>query len=407
MDKKKKTLDVAASSLVDLKAELYRKQEQFKREKLGQESSDAGHRAKSTANKKPNIWSKQNAGVSARAAKDAEQLTEEQISLDTARRKLEEKARLYDQMTKGDFPDEETEALYLVDFTQKIIDKQKETFAPKKREQEDEERESLSPIPPPQNPDEEWVDFVDALGRSRRCMKKDLPSFQKLDQDIKGTGAITSENTLLSEDMRRELQRREWEREEEEAMKRPVGPVHYENIRAQEARDLGVGYFAFAHDEEQRRKQRETLDMLRDQTTEQRTKRERLKDKRKAILQARLAKVRQRKKKKGKLDGTEEDENEKEEENPGKHPHPVHLLLRSDLVLQVHDQELLVKTGSVFQERMKRTKLSDPPLSQMYHQRPAFLGRWKWRSRRGGTPNQEFHMLESGIGAKVSLSHQN
>uniref|UniRef100_A0A8C6LTY1 Coiled-coil domain containing 174 n=1 Tax=Nothobranchius furzeri TaxID=105023 RepID=A0A8C6LTY1_NOTFU len=317
MDKKKKTLDVAASSLVDLKAELYRKQEQFKREKLGQESSDAGHRAKSTANKKPNIWSKQNAGVSARAAKDAEQLTEEQISLDTARRKLEEKARLYDQMTKGDFPDEETEALYLVDFTQKIIDKQKETFAPKKREQEDEERESLSPIPPPQNPDEEWVDFVDALGRSRRCMKKDLPSFQKLDQDIKGTGAITSENTLLSEDMRRELQRREWEREEEEAMKRPVGPVHYENIRAQEARDLGVGYFAFAHDEEQRRKQRETLDMLRDQTTEQRTKRERLKDKRKAILQARLAKVRQRKKKKGKLDGEDE-----EDEAVGPTPQP-------------------------------------------------------------------------------------
>lgn len=32
-----------------------------------------------------------------------------------------------------------------------------------------------------------------------------------------------------------------------------------------EARELGVGYFAFAHDEDQRRKQRETLDMLRDQ----------------------------------------------------------------------------------------------------------------------------------------------
>lgn len=34
-----------------------------------------------------------------------------------------------------------------------------------------------------------------------------------------------------------------------------------------EARDLGVGYFAFSQDEEQRRKQRETLDMLRDQVT--------------------------------------------------------------------------------------------------------------------------------------------
>lgn len=34
-----------------------------------------------------------------------------------------------------------------------------------------------------------------------------------------------------------------------------------------EARELGVGYFAFSQDEEQRRKQRETLDMLRDQVS--------------------------------------------------------------------------------------------------------------------------------------------
>lgn len=34
-----------------------------------------------------------------------------------------------------------------------------------------------------------------------------------------------------------------------------------------EARDLGVGYFAFSQDQEQRRKQRETLDMLRDQVS--------------------------------------------------------------------------------------------------------------------------------------------
>ncbi|MEQ2171172.1 hypothetical protein GOODEAATRI_007962, partial [Goodea atripinnis] len=124
--------------LVDLKAELFRKQEQFKREKLGQENAEAGLKTKFPS-KKPNIWSKQNAGVSSRAAKDAEQLAEEQVNLNTARRKLEEKAKLYEQMTKGDFP----------------------------------------------------------------------------------------------EDMRRELQRQEWEREEEEAMKKPVGPIHYEDIRAQ------------------------------------------------------------------------------------------------------------------------------------------------------------------------------
>uniref|UniRef100_A0A8C4EZW8 Coiled-coil domain containing 174 n=1 Tax=Dicentrarchus labrax TaxID=13489 RepID=A0A8C4EZW8_DICLA len=309
MDKKKKPFDVTASSLVDLKAELYRKQEQFKQDKLGQEN--AGGFSSRSKVKKPNVWSKQNAGVSARAEKDAEQLAEEQNSLDTAKRKLEEKAKLYEQMTKGDFPDEETEGLFLVDFTQKIIDKKRETLAQKERD--DEERNNSSPIPPPENPNEEWVDYVDALGRSRRCMKKDLPNFKRMDQDLKGKGKASADKTLLSEDMRRELQRQEWEREEEEAMKRPVGPIHYEDIRGQEARELGVGYFSFSQDEEHRRKQRDTLDMLRDQTTEQRTKREQLKEKRQTILQARLAKVRQRKVKKVKLDGTEE---EKEEEFP-------------------------------------------------------------------------------------------
>lgn len=312
MDKKKKPFSVTASSLVDLKAELYRKQEQFKQEKLGQQSTGAGFTSKPKV-KKPNVWSKQNAGVSARAEKDAEQLSEEQRSLDTAKRKLEEKAKLYEQMTKGDFPDEETEGLFLVDFTQKIIDKKKETLAQKETERDDENR-NLSPIPPPQNPDEEWVDYVDALGRSRRCMKKDLPGFQKMDQDLKGKGKASSDKTLLSEDMRRELQRQEWEREEEEAMKRPIGPIHYEDIRGQEARELGVGYFSFSKDKEQRRKQRETLDMLRDQTTEQRTKREQLKEKRQAILHARLAKVRQRKMKKANLDGTEVEPREEEVE---------------------------------------------------------------------------------------------
>lgn len=49
--------------------------------------------------------------------------------------------------------DEETEGLFLVDFTQKIIDKKREAFAEKERE--DGER-STSPVPPPQTPDEEW-----------------------------------------------------------------------------------------------------------------------------------------------------------------------------------------------------------------------------------------------------------
>jgi len=35
----------------------------------------------------------------------------------------------------------------------------------------------------------------------------------------------------MSADMKRELQRQEWEREAEEALSKPVGPVHYSNVR--------------------------------------------------------------------------------------------------------------------------------------------------------------------------------
>ncbi|XP_023659891.1 coiled-coil domain-containing protein 174 [Paramormyrops kingsleyae] len=318
MDKKKKQYDVTAASLVDLKAELYRKQEEFRHEKLTFDSVEKKPKSKL---KKPIIWNKQNEGVSIRAQKDVEQATEEEDSLEKSRCKLEEKTRLYEQMSKGDFPDEETESQFLVDFTQKIIDQKKALqVQPKTTDDSDSDGggncETLGPIPLASHPDEEWVDYVDALGRSRRCMKKDLPEYQKLDQDLHGKRfEKPGEKTLLSEDMRRELQRQQWEQEEEEAMKRPVGPVHYENVRDQEARDLGVGYYAFAKDEALRKKQRDTLDMLRDQTTDQRTKREKLKDKRKNLLQSRLAKVRQRKIMK--LDGTETEDGAKEGKSEG------------------------------------------------------------------------------------------
>lgn len=326
MDKKKQPYSVTASSLVDLKAELYRKQEQFKHDRLGQDAGGGAQKSK-TKIKKPNIWSKQNEGVNARAQKDVQQTAEEENTLDKSRQKLEEKARLYEQMTKGDFPDEETESLFLVDFTQKIINQRNEPQT-RTADRDGEDSDVKVPVPPPQNTNEEWVDYVDALGRSRRCLRKDLPDFQKMDEDLHNKRVTGADRHLLSEDMRREMQREEWEREEEEQMKRPVGPIHYENIRDQEARELGVGYFAFAHDEDQRRKQRETLDMLRDQTTEQRSKREQLKEKRKALLEARLAKVRMRRMKNGKMepgdeqvapaaDGAEIDEDDKDEDLVG------------------------------------------------------------------------------------------
>ncbi|KAG8435896.1 hypothetical protein GDO86_007115, partial [Hymenochirus boettgeri] len=280
---RKKPLEVTGASLVSLKAELFRKQEEFKKEKLSKESG-VGSKPRTT-NKKPSVFSKQNAGVAGRAEQDVEEKIEEVNALDKSRQRLEEKALLYEKMTKGDFPDEETEELYLVDFAQKIIDKRKEVqdLCEKKKTVENaEDNVSDIPVPAAQDPSEEWVDYVDTLGRSRRCMKKDLPELFKMDRELKGKRPAVEEKTLLSDDMRREIQRQQWEQEEEEAMKRPMGPMHYEDIRENEARALGVGYFAFARDENVRHKQMKTLNILVLLTEDQRVKRERLKAKRKA-----------------------------------------------------------------------------------------------------------------------------
>ncbi|XP_076870672.1 coiled-coil domain-containing protein 174 [Brachyhypopomus gauderio] len=375
MDKKKQ-YNVTASSLVDLKAELYRKQESFKQERLAKDTGAVP--TLHTKTKKPSIWSKQNEGVSARAQRDVEKATEEENTLDKSRQKLEEKARLYEQMTKGDFPDEETESLYLVDFTQKIIDQNRgaPSRQAEKGDRDGEDTDTQIPVPPPQSEDEEWVDYVDALGRSRKCLRKDLPEFQKMDQDLQGKRVIGADRTLLSEDMRREMQREQWEREEEEQMKRPVGPIHYENIREQEARELGVGYFAFSQDEEQRHKQRETLDMLRDQTTVQRTKREQLKEKRKSVLEARLAKVRMRKMKKSKLESGAE-----EEEVPiADAAVPEDEDKAGDLIGPPPPAPKMPKVEVIIQER-KDTRPGVPHVREWDRGKEFFLGQWTSRRR--------------------------
>ena len=41
---------------------------------------------------------------------------------------------------------------------------------------------------------------------------------------------LSSKLTLLSDDMRREIIRKKWEEEVQEALDKPVGPVHYQDI---------------------------------------------------------------------------------------------------------------------------------------------------------------------------------
>ncbi|KAH7651897.1 hypothetical protein IHE45_20G086500 [Dioscorea alata] len=117
MPKKHKAIEgVGASSIVELKAQLYRTQEETRKSK----DSDAEFlRAK----KKPlsnDLFSHKNSGVDARAHRDKMELkavNDGSVSYAA----LERKAELYDKLARGELPDEEDKEKYCVDFFQKSI----------------------------------------------------------------------------------------------------------------------------------------------------------------------------------------------------------------------------------------------------------------------------------------------
>lgn len=96
------------------------------------------------------------------------------------------------------------------------------------------------------------MDFTDSLGRTRRCLRRDLPRFRELDDrllvSLEPKEAPVEENEpvpsgplppgglpagcaapdLLSDDMRREQQRLKWEEEEEKL--RDKADIHYQDV---------------------------------------------------------------------------------------------------------------------------------------------------------------------------------
>ena len=98
------------------------------------------------------------------------------------------------------------------------------------------------------------VEYTDSLGRSRKCLRKDLPQMKLNDQQMtivddkdKNDRSKSPSPDLLSEDMRRERERVRWEREayreamgdeyegeeerEEDDQKRSTQPTHYQSVK--------------------------------------------------------------------------------------------------------------------------------------------------------------------------------
>lgn len=96
------------------------------------------------------------------------------------------------------------------------------------------------------------VEYVDCLGRTRTCLRKDLEYLKSKDAELRSSidlkerggqivqekeeeehtdepkDVLSEENELLSADMRREILRRQWEKEEEAL--RDKKDIHYQDI---------------------------------------------------------------------------------------------------------------------------------------------------------------------------------
>ncbi|XP_074662165.1 coiled-coil domain-containing protein 174-like [Tubulanus polymorphus] len=312
------TTRMNAGSLIDLKAELQRKQDEAKKLKLSSGEPLSAVRITNAQKKLPAL--KQNKGVEERAQKDAEELQKEANKIDLSKEKLIAKAKIYDQLSKNIDLAEKAEG-FLVDFERKVIDHVIEERDRQKIEEIiKDEKYNCS------GPQDEWVDYVDSFGRTRRCMRRDLPEFIKLDQslNIESTSSHSSPEASTSSEYTpligvnkapiekwKEDLHKKWETQELENQQKN-GPLHYQDVHFDDRRSMGVSYYQFSTDETDRHEQMKELDDLRKQTQVQRERREKLKAKRKAQMDLRLAKVKMRKQRK---EGIEPDEKKSDEES--------------------------------------------------------------------------------------------
>jgi hypothetical protein len=106
----------------------------------------------------------------------------------------------------------------LVDFQRKAIDEINED-----RLKEPEDREPGYSVN-----EEDWAEFTDSLGRTRRCLKADLPEFLGRDAYAELNPAAASTASISLDEKVRLEKHEKWEKEEAELVEKP--DVHYQDV---------------------------------------------------------------------------------------------------------------------------------------------------------------------------------
>ncbi|KAG8968603.1 hypothetical protein FRC03_006723 [Tulasnella sp. 419] len=171
---KPKGSGVTSASFFDLKAELSKKEDEFAKSKAagkGKASPIVGGIKRD--DKKPSMWMKKNKGVADRMARDREMEALSKPTAESARIKLEKKAKIYEQLKRG-----RTGGLTEKQFDAILVD-----FDEKSRELDyyssdsDDVDESLT-VPKDsyeESVDDPIVEYQDEFGRTRTARRSEVP----------------------------------------------------------------------------------------------------------------------------------------------------------------------------------------------------------------------------------------
>ncbi|KAI0701201.1 hypothetical protein BC835DRAFT_1404636 [Cytidiella melzeri] len=271
---KAKAAGVSASSFLDLKAELSRKEEQLNKAKASGKTVKAVKRP----DKKPTIWARPNKGVEARATRDAESDEVSRSTLESAREKLERKSKIYEKLSKGKsggLSDKQYDAL-LVDVRLFFLVANSGCIGTEHRQfdskpigayesDSDDVDESLTVPKRPDDNDDPIVEYEDEFGRVRTGRRSEIPRHllqpEEEEEDFDPYVIHNPVNHFPTYEPTEERKAAiQAQLEEEENPLR----LHYDASR--EVRAKGAGFYQFSEDEETRRKQMEELKNARAET---------------------------------------------------------------------------------------------------------------------------------------------
>jgi hypothetical protein len=217
--------------------------------------------------------------------KDVQRTEEEARELERSRQKMEEKARLYSAMKKGDYMPNDNE---LVDFDRKWA------------EAHDGEKDSSSESEDEKGEEDEMVEYVDEYGRTRRVTRAEKEKVERRlrrsqfgAEELEGMSArpAVPQKIIYGDTIQTmAFNPDDPDKMEELARKRDRSPTPPDKVRYdadREFRDKGVGFYKFSKDEEARTKEMEDLDVQRKETEKHRKAHEEAKEARRQQIEAR------------------------------------------------------------------------------------------------------------------------